>query len=71
MSQYSTEPEYILEESEKTLLTEKVQACLNRDFLALVADLEGLSKEVTKLVDSCLGIEGDLHVVVRSLREQS
>ncbi len=70
MNQYSTEPEYSVEISEKTLLTERVQACLNRDFLQLVADLEELLVQAIELQDMSRGNTDSIRNLVLSLREQ-
>ncbi len=62
----SREPEYILEESEKTLLTESQRVCLNQILLGLEVDLVVLSKELIEL-----GVMStDITAVIRKLRLQ-
>ncbi len=45
--------------------------CQIRDFIQVSAELEVLSKQVTGLVASCIGIEENLRKLVRSVREMS
>ncbi len=66
MSQHSTEPEFILADMEKTVLTGSLQVCLSRTLLNLEVDLVVLSKELTKLgnMSTRIGID------IRNLRQQ-
>ncbi len=70
MSQYKTEPEYSVEPSERMRLTEKVQDCLNRDYLQVVADLVELYQQAIKLQDMSVRNTDSIRVLVRSLRGQ-
>ncbi len=69
MNQPSTEPEFSVLESGRIVHMGKRQDSIVRDYLALLADLESLRQESSKLVDTSLSIENQLQVLVRSLRE--
>ncbi len=71
MNQYSTTPEYTVVESEKIHLTGNLLDNSDRNYLALLADLEILSKEAIKLESTFAGITSSLHMLVLSLREQA
>ncbi len=70
MNQHSTEPEYTVQESEKTLLTVNKPDCLNRNYFAVVADLVQLEQQLILQADISEKILGSLHVLVQSLVEQ-
>ncbi len=42
----------------------------HRDFQGVVVDMQVLSAELTKLVDTCLDIEKQSQVLLRSVQEQ-
>ncbi len=63
MKSYSMEPEYILEESEKTVHMERLPDSLGRDYLALLADSEVLYREFERV----LGLLGNITKQLRML----
>ncbi len=65
------QPEYIVEDLEKTPLTASKQDSLDRDYLALLADLEVLLRESKRVYNWHADIIDSLQVLVRSVREQS
>jgi len=71
MNQYETTPEFILEQSEKILPTERVPVNLDRDYMAVVADLDLLYKELTISVDILGKIRDSVRVLELSLEAQS
>ncbi len=71
MSQYSTTPEYTLEESGRTLHTEKVHRCLSLKFKDVQEDFLELCQALTMLEDTLGGIHAKLHILEQSLEEQS
>ncbi len=70
MSQYPTTPEFILEESEKTHLTERQQACLSQILLDLEVDLRAYTKELSTLVTFLGRIQNSVRELRLSLLEQ-
>ncbi len=70
MTLSSTEPEYIVEESEKTHLTERKLDSSDRNYLEVVADLAKLYQEVSTCIITLEGIRGSLAVLVESLEVQ-
>ncbi len=59
-----------MELSEKTLLTERVQDCLNRDYLAIVADLVELYQQAIKLQGMSVHNTDSIRVLLSSVRGQ-
>ncbi len=70
MNQFSTEPEYTLEESVKIPLMGNKLVSFDRDWQALQVDLEVLSRQVTRLVDTSSEIEESFKDLVSWLQEQ-
>ncbi len=70
MSQQDRVPEYILEESEKIHPTGNLQVSSDRDYLALLADLEILHAESKLAFGMLENITSSLLVLVASVREQ-
>ncbi len=69
MNQSVGVPEYILEESEKTHLTEKQPGCLIRDYQAVQADLALLYQELNISVDILGRIRDSVRVLELSVSE--
>ncbi len=69
MSQSSTEPEYILEESEKTLLTVRQLDNLILNLQDTEVDSQVLHKELTKLEGFSGRIADDIRALVLLLRD--
>ncbi len=69
MSQSSTEPEFILEESEKTLLTERQLDNLIRNLRDMEVDSVVLHKELTKLEGFSGRIADDIRALVLLLQD--
>ncbi len=69
MNQYSTEPEYSLAESEEIQRMAKHPSSSNIDYLALVADMQVLSAQLTNLVDTCGVIDASIKDLVSLLQE--
>ncbi len=67
MNQYKTEPEFILEQSERTLLTAKQLNSLN--LTQVLVELEGLSKELCRVHDTLGSIRDSTQVLAQSLQE--
>ncbi len=67
MSQYKTEPEYTVDSSERILLTGKVLDSSTPDYMAVVADLDLLFKELTISVDILGKIRDSVRVLELSL----
>ncbi len=70
MSHQSREPEYILEESEKTHHMERLQASSIPDYQAVQADLALLYQELNISVDILGRIRDSVLVLEQSLGEQ-
>ncbi len=71
MNQYSTEPEYSLEESEKIPPTESLQDCTNQSLLVQVAaELRLLSEEVSTCTITLRGIRNSLVLLRVSVEER-
>ncbi len=64
------QPEYTLEESEKTLLTGSQLAFIVQQLLDMEVDSKVLSGELTRLVDMCTRITDSIHVQRSYLLEQ-
>ncbi len=69
MSQYSTEPEYTLEESEKTVHMGNLPLYTNRNYFGVVADLEQLEQALALQADTLGKTRSLLHALVLSLQE--
>ncbi len=69
MNQYKTEPEYILEQSEKMHLTEKQPGYLIRDYQEIKAELALLSQELNMSVDILGRIRDSVRVLELSVQE--
>ncbi len=70
MNQYKMEPEFIVEESARMRLMEKLQDSTDRNYDSVVADLDSLLKEFLQLRDSFERITNSLQVLVQSVLEQ-
>ncbi len=66
---HSMVPEFILEEREGTQVMGKVLSCLNRDFTALVVDLEELQQQSLKALDLQQNIVSQLQALVLSVQD--
>ncbi len=69
MSQHSSEPEFILEESEKIPLTVKQLDNLLRELRDLEVDTKVLSTELTKLEGFSGRIADDIRALVLSVQD--
>ncbi len=68
MSQYSTEPEYSVVESQETHHMESGQQEEPADYSQVVVDILELSQRVTKLVSMCLEINTGIRKLAVSLQ---
>ena len=64
------EPEYILEESEKMLPTEKPLDCTNLNYQQVKVDLVQLFQQLSMAIDILGKILDSVHVLEQSLGEQ-
>ncbi len=70
MNQYSTEPEYTVEESEKIPHMESKQDSSGQDYTAVEEDLHLLYHQLGISIDILGKIQDSLRVLGQSLREQ-
>ncbi len=70
MSQYKTEPEFILEQSEKMHLMQGQRSSSPRDISQVVVDLVELSKAASLLEDLAISIGNRLQELAQSLPVQ-